>query len=235
MALGCTLPPPSPLPFPRIPFIFLLAAHYHPSLIALSSIRKSLPIRTVFNILGPLINPAQPRGMLLGVNSPDLGPIFIEALKELGVKRAMVVCGHEHLDEISIAGDTWAWSLDEEGEIKSLNLHPSQFGLPVHPLSEVKSSTPSENAALLTAMLTSTDPPPLPDGSSYDGIRNFILLNAAALLALAGIAKSFEDGVELARRSISEGRAWAALDAFRSMGAVQPDNIIPTKKASEPM
>lgn len=73
----------------------------------LAPIRKSLPFRTVFNVLGPLINPARPSGMVIGVYTKELGPVFAEALKELGVKRALVVCGQEGLDEISPAGETW--------------------------------------------------------------------------------------------------------------------------------
>lgn len=111
IALTCPLTfPPSSLSkilTPATPFAFLFASLYHPSMALLAPIRKSLPFRTVFNVLGPLINPARPSGMVIGVYTKELGPVFAEALKELGVKRALVVCGQEGLDEISPAGETW--------------------------------------------------------------------------------------------------------------------------------
>lgn len=92
---------------PASPFAFLFASLYHPAFGALAPIRKQLPFRTIFNVLGPLVNPARPGGMVLGVFKPALGPVFAEALRELGTARALVVCGHEGLDEISPSGDTW--------------------------------------------------------------------------------------------------------------------------------
>ena len=119
LSLDCPLPfPPSALPTiltPTTRFAFLFASLYHPSMAALAPIRKSLPFRTIYNVLGPLINPARPGGMVIGVHSHVLGEVFAEALRELGVGRALVVCGKEGLDEISPAGETWVSHSQRKG------------------------------------------------------------------------------------------------------------------------
>jgi anthranilate phosphoribosyltransferase len=110
MSLDCRLSfPVDQLPtfLPASPFLFLFAPHYHPSLAHIAPIRRQLNFRTIFNVLGPLINPAKPGRMLLGVAKQELGDTFAEVLKLLGVERALVVCGKEGLDEVSIAGETW--------------------------------------------------------------------------------------------------------------------------------
>ncbi|CAE7184186.1 unnamed protein product [Rhizoctonia solani] len=94
-----------PTPLPNNLFTFLLAAHHHPALTSLAPVRKALPFRTIFNILGPLINPAAPKRMILG----ELGPVFAEALRGMGVEWALVVCGMGSMDEISIASGTWEY------------------------------------------------------------------------------------------------------------------------------
>jgi len=216
-ALGCQHLPPTTTHLPRIPFVFLSAVNYHPAIGALSPIRKSLPFRTIFNVLGPLLNPSRPRGMVLGVYTKSLGPVFARALRDAGVERAMVVCGQEGLDEISIAGGTWTWTL-EGGQITEAVVHPVHFGLAAQPLNWVAGSTPAINAATLTALLTSTPAPNLPPPVSLDAIRDFVLLNAAALLVVAKVAVDYKDGVRLARESMTNGKAWEALQTFRKMG-----------------
>jgi anthranilate phosphoribosyltransferase len=153
--------------------------------------------------------------MVLGVAEPALGPPFAEALKSAGVKRAYVVCGAEGLDEISCAGDTHVWELPENGgDVRERTLCPADFGLPTHPLSDVKSATPADNAAAFKALLTSGDNVP----DHLIPILDFVLINAAALLVVAGRADSFRDGVRLARESVSSGKAWNALEVFRRYG-----------------
>ncbi|KAG8690617.1 anthranilate phosphoribosyltransferase [Ceratobasidium sp. 395] len=230
LALGCPLTPPpaSSPPLPNAPFTFLLAAHHHPALTSLAPVRKALPFRTVFNVLGPLVNPAQPSRMVLGVYARELGPVFAEALRGMGVQRALVVCGMESLDEISIAGGTWAWSL-ENGDIKTTTLHPSHFELKTHPLSSVAGASPETNAQILIDLLNPASPnytPPtydiVPTPSTTtnptvnrQAILDFVLLNASALLVVAGLADDYPSGVRLARESIASGRAWAALQEFK--------------------
>ncbi|KAG1816258.1 glycosyl transferase [Suillus variegatus] len=205
-SLDCSFTPPSPgTPFPisKVPFTFILAPHYHPALAMIAPYRKSLPFRTLFNVLGPLINPARPRGMVLGVAERELG----------GVERALVVCGAEGLDEISCAGDTYAWQL-EDGKITEIRLHPDLFGLSVHPLSSVTGGTPIENAGTFKALLNSGNDIPV----SLIPVLHFVLLNASALLVVAGLASDFKEGAALAMNSITSGRAWDALVAFRNTG-----------------
>lgn len=110
ISLDCRLSfPVEKLPsfLPASPFLFLFAPHYHPALAHIAPVRRQLNFRTVFNVLGPLINPARPQRMVLGVAKRELGDTFAEVLRLLGVDRALVVCGQEGLDEISIAGPTW--------------------------------------------------------------------------------------------------------------------------------
>jgi len=216
-ALGCIFVPPraiAPAPIPSIPFTFILAPHYHPALATLAPARRALPFRTLFNVLGPLLNPARPRGMLLGVAEHALGPPFVAALKAAGVKRAYVVCGAEGLDEISCAGDTHVWELLDDGSSCERTLCPADFGLPVHPLDDVKSATPAENAATFKALLASGNNIP----EHLTPVLDFVLMNAAALLVVAGHADNFKDGVRLARESVTSGRAWHALEVFREYG-----------------
>jgi anthranilate phosphoribosyltransferase len=153
--------------------------------------------------------------MVLGVAEPALGPPFAEALKSAGVKRAYVVCGAEGLDEISCAGDTHVWELLENGgDVRERTLCPADFGLPTHPLSDVKSASPADNAAAFKTLLTSGDNVP----DHLTPILDFVLINTAALLVVAGRADNFREGVRLARESVSSGKAWRALEEFRRYG-----------------
>lgn len=184
---------------------------------AISLHRRALPFRTLFNLIGPLINPAQPKGMIIGVAKPELGLPFAQTLQKLGVKRAMVVCGAEYLDEISIAGPTHTWSFDGPEGVKEAVIRPEDFGVRSHPLSDVVGSSAADNATVLRRLLTpgSEDPPPATFHASLEAVQDFILINAAALLFIAGLAESYPDGVALARQSLSSGKALEALDRFK--------------------
>ncbi|KAF6755912.1 anthranilate phosphoribosyltransferase, TrpD [Ephemerocybe angulata] len=197
--------PGTPMPIARVPFTFILAPHYHPSLAAIAPYRKSLPFRTMFNVLGPLINPARPRGMVLGVAAPEIGSAFAKSLREGGVQRALVVCGFEGLDEVSCAGPTHAWELHEDG---------SMFGLPAHALATVAGGSPQDNAATFKTLLSSGDQIP----QNIVPVLDFVLMNASALLVVAGVAKDYKEGTELARQSVYSGKAWRALETFRDAG-----------------
>ncbi|KAF8964243.1 anthranilate phosphoribosyltransferase, TrpD [Flammula alnicola] len=215
-SLDClfTAPTPgTPMPIPRIPFTFILAPHYHPAMASIAPYRKALPFRTMFNVLGPLINPARPRGMVLGVAEPEIGPTFAHSLSEGGVERALVVCGFERLDEISCAGPTHVWEL-KDGKVTAKVLKPEDFGLPVHPLSSVAGGSPQENADTFKILLTSGDKLP----ENLVPVLDFVLLNASALLVVAGVAKDFIEGTNLARESVTSGKAWEALGIFRDGG-----------------
>lgn len=170
-------------------------------------VRKELGIRTIFNILGPLCNPADINARIIGVSSYELGAVFAETLRLMGVTRAMVVCGFKGLDEISPEGKTHVWKLKEQSQVEYFTVEPADFGLSSHPIGDVKSGMPSENAALLLNLLGGE----LPEGNP---ILDFVLLNAAALLVCAEKAQDWKDGVRLARESIMSGSARRELDGF---------------------
>ncbi|KAJ7623292.1 glycosyl transferase [Roridomyces roridus] len=193
-ALGCVFTAPAPgttTPIPRIPFTFILAPHYHPALAFIAPYRKSLPFRTMFNVLGPLINPARPQGMVLGVAEREIGHTFAQ--------RALVVCGYEKLDELI------------DGVITEKTLTPELFGVEPHPLSTVVGGSPEDNAKTFTSLLTSGAD--IPD--ALKPVLDFVLINTSALLVVAGLAKDYVHGTELARDSITSGKAWAALQTFK--------------------
>ena len=192
-------------------YAFLFAPIFHPGMKHVAPIRKDLGFRTIFNILGPLANPVEGviEARVVGVSHRDLGPVFAEALRLSGAKKAMVVCGAEHLDEISCAGKTHCWRLierpnpafrgskneededyttsDEEApprmlvKIEEFELDPSDFGLPAHPLAEVAGGKlPPENAGLLVKLLQDQLP-------KDDPILHYVLINTAALFVVAGV------------------------------------------------
>ena len=178
----------------------------------------------MFNVLGPLINPARPKGMVLGICEPQLGTTFAQSLLDGGVQKALIVCGVERLDEISCAGPTHVWQLTKEadgkGKVDEYLVEPeNDFGVPTHPLEDVAGHSPEENAKVFVRLLNPAQG--LPADSDKETIRkhnavtDFVLINASALLVVAGIAKDFKHGVELARDSISSGKAWEALETFR--------------------
>jgi anthranilate phosphoribosyltransferase len=173
----------------------------------IAPVRKEIGIRTIFNVLGPLCNPADIDARVLGVSSKLLGEIFAETLRLMGVKRAMVVCGFEGLDEISPQGKSHIWRLDEQSQLEYFSIEPGDFGLCSHSIEEVRSGTPPENAALLLRLLDGE----LPEGNA---VLDFVLLNAAALLVCAEKAKDWRDGVRIAKESIKSGSARKALDGF---------------------
>ena len=197
-------------------FLFLFAPLYHPSMALVGPVRKELGFPTVFNVLGPLINPARPDAMVVGVHSTWLGPIFIEALRQLGVRRAWVVCGDEGLDEISIEGPTHVWTL-VGGQVGQRTVTPAAFGLPAHPLASVRGGTPAQNAQTLRDLLAGRLAIDSPIGA-------FVVLNTAALLVAAGVASDERDGVRRARESIASGKAREQLDAFAFAVRAAVDN-----------
>ena len=242
-------------------YAFLFAPNFHPGMKHVAPIRKDLGFRTIFNLLGPLTNPVESaiEARIIGVAMPSLGPIFAEALRMSGTRKAMVVCGAEDLDEISCAGKTYCWLLverpnpgfrgpkdvededyttsDDEAQprmlvdIEALELHPSDFGLPVHPLTDVSpGKLPHENAETLIKLLHNELP-------RNNAVLDFVLLNTAALFVVSGICDTDEssmgrgddgkvvqekgpgglrwkEGVRRARWAIESGEALASLEQF---------------------
>lgn len=221
LSIPLTSLPPSALPplTGTCPFTFLFAPLFHPALAALAPLRKDLGFPTIFNLLGPLVNPSSPSRMVVGVPRKSLGRTYAEALGLLGVKRAWVVCGREGLDEVSIEGETDVWDLKEDGTIEEKTIAPETFGLTRRPLALVAGgSSSSDNARILERLLHPTDTPPtVPVPSDkLDAILDFVLLNAAALVLVSGRSDNPKDAVELCRKSIEQGAAWKALQGFRA-------------------
>eukprot|EP00927_Polykrikos_kofoidii_P070968 TRINITY_DN6731_c0_g1_i1.p1 TRINITY_DN6731_c0_g1~~TRINITY_DN6731_c0_g1_i1.p1 ORF type:complete len:354 (-),score=63.88 TRINITY_DN6731_c0_g1_i1:85-1146(-) len=185
-------------------FVFLFARSYHPAMKFVGPIRQELGIRTVFNVLGPLTNPARPTCMLVGVFSLSLGPVYAQVFKLLGLKRAMVVHGMEVLDELSIAGPSKVWEL-KDGDIVEYEVTPASFGIESHPLSDVAGEDAAANAAEMRELMK---------GGGRAAVRDMILLNAAAALYVYGHASDFKEGVALARATLTDGRASKTLEAF---------------------
>ena len=189
----------------QIGICFLFAQKYHTSMKYVSAIRKELGIRTVFNILGPLTNPASPSRMLLGVYSEALVEPLARVLNSLGVKRALVVYGTDKMDEISASSPTFVCELNS-GEYKNYTIKPEDFGLTSCKKEELVGGTPEENAQITLAILKGEKGPK----------RNAVLLNAGAALYIGGKADSIADGIKLAAELIDSGKALAKLEEFKT-------------------
>lgn len=183
---------------------FLFAQKYHTSMKYVGSIRKELGIRTVFNILGPLTNPASPSMQLLGVYDRSLVEPLARVLTNLGVKRGMVVYGTDKLDEISVSAPTFICELDN-GSYKTRTVFPEDLGFSTCKRKELAGGTPEENAAITLSILKGER------GSK----RNAVLANAGAALYIGGKAEGFAEGVALASELIDSGAALAKLEQFR--------------------
>jgi anthranilate phosphoribosyltransferase len=182
---------------------FMFAPSHHPAMKHAAAVRKELGVRTIFNILGPLTNPAGAQNQLMGVFHVDLVGIQTRVLQRLGARHVMVVFGRDGLDEISISGETLVGEL-VNGEIREYELHPSQFGLEVYDRRAIQVNSVEESKQMVLAVLENQPGPAL----------NIILLNAGAALYVAGVAKSMEEGIERARKVIAKGEAKHKLDDF---------------------
>ncbi|KAB1198472.1 MULTISPECIES: anthranilate phosphoribosyltransferase [Haloferax] len=183
---------------------FMLAPVFHPAMKAVIGPRKELGMRTIFNVLGPLTNPAGADAQVLGVYDPDLVPIVARALAHMPVERALVVHG-AGMDEIALHDATTVAEVDGD-DIVEYTLTPADLGLERAPISAVAGGSPQENARDLEGILT---------GDVTGPKRDLILANAGAAIYVADLADSLEDGVEVARDAIDSGSAKAKLDALR--------------------
>ncbi len=182
---------------------FLFAQKYHSSMKYVGAIRKELGFRTVFNILGPLTNPASPKFQLLGVYDEYLVNPLAQVLASLGIKRGMVVYGQDKLDEISLSSPTSICEI-RDGWYKSYVIAPEDFGFERCAKSDLKGGTPSENAEIVREIL----------GCKKGHKRNAVLMNAGASLYIAGKAESMKDGISLAGEIIDSGKALDTLKTF---------------------
>ena len=187
---------------------FLYAPNLHPAMKQVQTVRRELRMRTMFNLLGPLTNPARASGQVVGVYSLDLVEKLAEALSMLGLHRALVVHGLDGLDEITITGATRVAEA-REGSVRSYEVEPEEFGMARATLQEISGGDATENAAIIRAVLSGEKSPR----------RDVVLLNAAAALVAAGRADRIADAIALAAQSIDSGAAagkLAALGRFTS-------------------
>lgn len=186
----------------EVGFCFFFAQKYHTSMKYVGPIRKELGIRTVFNILGPLTNPANPNRHLLGVYDRSLVEPVAEVLMKLGSKRGMVIYGTDKLDEISLSASTAVCEY-KDGWMKNYEITPEQFGFERCSKDNLKGGTPAENAEITRKILS---------GEIQGHKRNAVLLNAGAAIYIGGKADSMIDGVKLAGELIDSGKALATLE-----------------------
>lgn len=176
---------------------FMMAPMHHPAMAHVGPVRAELGTRTIFNILGPLTNPAGVKRQLTGAFTRDLIRPMAETLAALGSERAWLVHGSDGTDELTITGVSWVAALEEDGQIIDTELHPEEAGLPVHPFEAILGGAPEDNAAAFRALL---------DGAP-GAYRDAVLLNASAALVVAGKAANLKAGVEIAKESLDSGAA----------------------------
>ena len=187
-------------------FCFLFAQRFHPAMRHVGGVRREVGVRTIFNILGPLTNPANPCGLLAGAGTAATAPLMAQAFALRGLARTIVVHSADGLDEISPAGSTHAWFVDD-GTIIERELHPRDFGLPVHPIESVVGGSPEYNAGKLLAVVDGVEGP----------AADFVVMNAAAGCYVAGLAPDLASGALMAQEAIASGRAREVLDHYVSL------------------
>jgi anthranilate phosphoribosyltransferase len=182
---------------------FMFAPNHHPAMKNVAPVRKELGIRTIFNILGPLTNPAGAPNILMGVFHSDLVGIQVRALQRLGAEHAVVVYGRDGMDEISLGASTLVGEL-KNGQITEYEIHPEDFGLPMASNRALRVETPEQSLAVLRGVLD----------NQPGAARDIVMLNAGAALYAANVAASIAEGVERARVAIESGAAKAKLAQF---------------------
>ncbi len=189
----------------KIGLAFLFAPIFHPAMKNVIKQRREIGVRTIFNILGPLSNPADAKFQLMGVYDPNLIEPLTKVLSQLGVERAFVVHGMEGLDEISITSDTLIGELDGE-EISIYKVKPEDFGLNRASLSDIQGGDLEYNLKVALSIL---------EGKEYSPKTDFVALNAAFALKAAGIVENIKDGIELAKETIYSKKAFEVLQKLR--------------------
>jgi anthranilate phosphoribosyltransferase len=185
----------------RTGIAFLFAPKLHPAMGAVAGVRRELGVRTVFNVLGPLTNPAFARRQVLGVYSPHLVEVVARVLHALGAVHALVVHSHDGLDEISVSAPTRVAEV-RNGEMHTYELTPDEVGVTTHPLDAVLGGDSAENARIAVAVLE----------GEVGARRDIVIANAGAALYVAGLTATIREGVERARQAIAEGAARAKLE-----------------------
>ena len=182
---------------------FMYAQVHHPAMKAVAPVRREMGVRTIFNILGPLTNPANAPGILMGVFHPDLVGIQVRVLQELGAERALVVWGRDNMDELSLGAGTLVGEL-RDGKVREYELHPEDFGIAMAHSRNLKVADAQESKTLLLQAL-----------DNHAGLpREIVAYNAGAALYAAGVAGDIADGIARARAALADGSARAKLDHY---------------------
>ena len=182
---------------------FMFAPVHHPAMKVVAPVRREMGVRTLFNILGPLTNPAGAPNILMGVFHPDLVGIQVRVLQELGAQRALVVWGRDGMDELSLGAGTLVGEL-RDGVVREYELHPEDFGIPMAHSRNLKVADAEQSMAMLLQAL-----------DNHEGLpRQIVAYNAGAALYAAGVAEDIGDGIARARKVIASGEARAKLDEF---------------------
>jgi anthranilate phosphoribosyltransferase len=182
---------------------FMFAPNHHPAMKNVAPVRRELGVRTIFNILGPLTNPAGAPNILMGVFHPDLVGIQVRALQRLGAEHALVVYGRDGMDEVSLGAATMVGEL-KDGQVTEYEIHPEDFGLAMASNRALKVETPQQSEALLRAVL----------GGETGPARDIVILNAGVALYAANVTASISDGIAHAREALASGRALAKMEQF---------------------
>jgi anthranilate phosphoribosyltransferase len=182
---------------------FMFAPNHHPAMKNVAPVRKELGVRTIFNILGPLTNPADAPNILMGVFHPDLVGIQVRALQRLGAEHAVVVYGRDGMDEVSLGAATMVGEY-KDGGIHEYEIHPEDFGLTMASNRALKVESPEQSKALLRSVLDNEPGP----------ARDIVILNTGVALYAANVAATMADGVALAREALASGKALAKMHQF---------------------
>ncbi len=183
---------------------FMFAPNHHSAMKHAAPVRRELGVRTLFNLLGPLTNPANAKRQIMGVFSPALTVKLAQVLQELGSEHVLVVCGADGMDEISFTGDSHVAEL-KNGQVSAYTINPAQFGLPLHTLASIQIDNAEQSKAMILAVLN----------GELGAARDIVLLNAGAAIYVAGLADSLAAGVNKAAEVIDQGLALAKLNALQ--------------------
>ena len=188
----------------KLGICFMYAPNYHPGMKFVANVRHQIGIRTLFNIIGPLVNPAHTKMQLIGVYDEKLVKPIAEALKNLGIINGMTLHGADGLDEATITGPTLISEI-KNSKITSYTIHPHDFGLKTASLQDIRGGDPKENSKILYEIFTGKDTGPK---------RDIALLNAALLLYITQITSNIKDGIDLAKSALDKGFTKTTLDNF---------------------
>ncbi len=183
---------------------FMFAPNHHSAMKHAAPVRRELGVRTLFNLLGPLTNPANAKRQIMGVFSPALTVKLAQVLQQLGSEHVLVVCGADGMDEISFTGDSHVAEL-KNGQVSAYTINPAQFGLPLHTLASIQIDNAEQSKAMILAVLN----------GELGAARDIVLLNAGAAIYVAGLADSLAAGINKAAEVIDQGLALAKLNALQ--------------------